>query len=74
MTIDRREEIQKILDKSWPGCVAVKPDKGDLAERCVVRNSRGEKVPIDLPRTWFDDGEWDRIEAAIRRGIETSRN
>ena len=70
MTIDRRTEIQKILDKSQPGWVAVKPDKGDPYIYVLQNSSEGLEVRLNLPRMWFDDGEWGQIKAGIRRAIE----
>ena len=69
--IDRRTKIQEILDKMEPGWVVVEPFKGSVDTRCVLQNtSEGLEVQLDLPQTWFEDGELDWVEARIRRGIE----
>ena len=69
MTIDRRTKIQEFLDWEWPGWVAVGPDRGDLADLCVLKNREGDRVQLDLPQSWFDDKKWSRIKAEIRRAI-----
>ena len=73
MTIDRRTKLQEILDWGWPGWVAVGPAKGDLTDRCVLKNSSEGEVQLYLPQRWFDDERIDLIKAEIQKAARYAR-
>ena len=69
--IERKTEIQAILAKMESGWKVVEPFKGSIDDRCRLQKpSEGRVVTVDLPLVWFEDGEWDRIETALRGAIK----
>ena len=65
--VDRRDQLQKILDGIEKGWVVFKPARGDVANQCIFQKPDELKEAVaTIPRKWFDDGDDDRITQTVR--------
>ncbi len=68
--VDRRDQLQEILDEIEKGWVVFKPARGDVANQCIFQKPDELKEALaTIPRKWFDDGDDDRIRQAVRAAL-----
>ncbi len=68
--VDRRQRLQEILDKIEPGWHVYRPWRNDPNSLCIFqKSSENKEAHAEIPQKWFEDGEDDRIEQAVRNAI-----
>ena len=71
--VDRRDQLQEILDETEKGWVAFRPARGDVAHQCVFQKPDELKQALAIiPRKWFDDGDGDRIRQVVRAALDNA--
>ena len=71
--VDRRDQLQEKLDEIAKGWVVVKPVRGDINHLCKFQKLDELKEAVaNIPQKWFDDGEDDQIERAVRAALSNA--
>lgn len=71
--VDRRDQLQEILDEIEKGWVVVKPVRGDIADLCIFQKpDELKEARATIPQKWFDDGDDDQIKQAVRAALSNA--
>ncbi len=71
--VNKQKILQEILDREEDLWIVIKPSRlepSDPDSLCIFQNpAKFKEARVDIPTAWFRDGEFNKIEEAVRSAL-----